>query len=365
MTADTKDIVIWNPDYMYELDLADRIGFKLLENADIITDSDPNIIKKDYRKKVVIKDWWLWEEDFDQSLEDLSWADLIILYTGELINGPWESYYEKTVKKFNNNKLICVANGTYQLTQYPNNLVFDQLGHFLSRIVDVCKYQDWSGDGHKLKIFDALLGKSGEKKPHRTFVFDKLIESDLLNQSFVSINGSINYTSPELVDYDDPKITNHDRENSTNRLYGLANGIGVSDSIPFKIYQNSWYSIVTETQGSHSNFFTEKTAKPLFEKKIFVMFGPQNLLSRLHSMGYQTFHGIIDESYDQEPNDIKRWSMAFEQIKKLSKADHRQVYESAQNILNHNHQHICNHKYRLERLKEFLSKHLSTLTRDN
>jgi hypothetical protein len=358
MTIDLKNVLIWDPDHMYELNLANRLGIELFGNAEIVSDIDPQQIKNDYRKKVVVRNWWLWRGGKNQLPQDLSWADLLICYTGELINGPWESYYDTTSRHFNNKNLICVTNGRFIMDHYPDDLVFDHLGHFFSKIVDVCKYQAWAQNTSKPKIFDALLGIA---KQHRIFVYEKLIDADLLDQTLLNIHGSVNYASPDLIEYDDPIITEDARKNSMRNLPGLANGIGVSHSIPFKIYQNSWYSIVAETNPWFSNFLSEKTAKPLFEKKIFVMFGSQGLLAHLHSMGYQTFHGIIDESYDQEPDDIARWSMAFEQVIKLSKADHVNVYKTAQTVLDYNHQRICNHKYRLEKLKEFLDKHLKKL----
>jgi hypothetical protein len=358
MTVDLKNVLIWDPDCMYELDLANRAGIKLFGNAEVINNPDPHSIKNDHRKKVVVRNWWSWAGGNSQPPQDLSWANLVICYTEELINGPWESYYNMTSRHFNNKNLICVTNGRYNMNHYPDDLVFDHLGHFFSKIVDVCQYQIWDQTTSKPKIFDALLGIA---KQHRIFIYEKLIEADLLDQTLLNIHGSVNYTSPDLIEYDDPKITQDARKNSMSGLPGLANGIGVSHSIPFKIYQNSWYSIVTETNPSLSNFLSEKTAKPLFEKKIFVMFGSQGSLAHLRSMGYQTFHGIIDESYDQEPNDITRWSMAFEQVIKLSRSDHANVYKTAQTVLDYNHQHICNHKYQLEKLKEFLYKHLRKL----
>jgi hypothetical protein len=356
MAVDSKNVLIWDPNHMYELNLANRLDIRLFGDAEVINNPDPHSVKNDHRKKVVVRNWWAWVGGLNQPSQDLSWADLVICYTSELINGPWESYYDMTSQHFNNKNLICVANGRYNMDHYPNDLVFDQLGHWFSKIVDICQYQDWRTSDHKPKLFDALLGNA---KPHRIFVFNKLIEFDLLDQTFVNLHGSVNYTSPDLINYDDHVITPYARSNSQAIIEGLGHSMGLS--IPLNIYQNSWYSIVTETNDSLSNFITEKTAKPLFEKKIFVMFGSPGLLAQLHSMGYQTFHGIIDESYDQEPNDIARWTMAFEQVIKLSKSDHVNIYNTAQTVLDYNHQHICNHKYRLERLQEFLGKHLKKL----
>jgi len=157
MTAvDSKNILIWNPDNMYELNLATRLGIKLFEDAEIINDVHPQQVKNDRRKKVVVRNWWSWEGGNNQPPQDLSWANLVICYTKELINGPWESYYNMTSQHFNNKNLICVANGRYNMDHCSDDLVFDQLGYWFSKIVDVCDYQAWDQTTSKPKIFDAL-----------------------------------------------------------------------------------------------------------------------------------------------------------------------------------------------------------------
>ena len=347
-------LVIYNPDHVFELALAKQLNFALFDNAEVITGAMPNDHARDTRTKIVIKDWWLWIGT-NQPTEDLSWADLVICYTGELINGPWHWYHSRTVEQFNNTNFICIANGRYRLTDFPADRVYDDLGHFFSRVAWACTYQAWNTTGPKPKLFDALLGIA---KPHRIFVVDQLSAAGLLDQSFVSIHGEFDYSSPDLLEFDDPAITDANRKISANPVAGLENGISVSHSIPINIYNNSWYSIVAETNPSQSNFLTEKTGKPLLEKRLFVLFGSQGLLARLHEQGYQTFDRVIDERYDQEPNDIKRWGMAFDQIIKLSIADHEQLYHKIKPILDHNHTRICDHYHRLNGLKTFLNQHL-------
>jgi hypothetical protein len=125
----------------------------------------------------------------------------------------------------------------------------------------------------------------------------------------------------------------------------------MSYSIPTEIYQRSWYTIVSETMAEKSNYITEKTAKPLFEKRLFVVFGAQGLLGRLHELGYQTFDSVIDESYDLEPDNTKRWTMAFEQVLKLAQADHQAIYD----------QIVSQQRRRLQGLKNFLDHHIGQL----
>ena len=360
-----KKIIVWDPDRTYELSLARRLNIDLFDNAEIIKGTPTYDIKNDPRKNIVIKNWWLWHgttETTNPKL-DLSWADLVVCYTGEVINGPWEWYYEKTINQFNNKNFVSVSSGILNLPKFPNHIVYDDLGHFMSKIADVCRFEDWNISEDKPKLFDVLLGNA---KPHRIFIFNQLQKHGLLDTSFVNIHesiynnnyGSVNYKSPDLELYDDPSITDADRKQNMVMRNGLYNGISVSHSIPLKIYQNSWYSIVAETNGSYSNFITEKTAKPIFSKKLFVMFGAQGLLQKLHKQGYKTFHGVIDENYDNEPDDVKRWSMAFEQVIKLATANHKEIYNEIESILTHNHNHTCDHHYRLNGLKNFFNQHL-------
>jgi hypothetical protein len=347
---------------MCEIDLAKKIGIDLFADADkIITASNAaEQIAQDTRKKVVLKHWRNYNEPTAPA-EDLSWANLVILYSNDVITGPWESYRAAVLKNFNNDNFICVTEGRHNLYDHPVDRVYEDHEYHASRIVDFCQYEDWPVTGTKPKLFDALIGSAHPViKPHREFVFDQLKKHNLLDQSFVNIWGSRYYRSPELKDIDDPAIVNY--RNSMIYTDNFKNGRSMSHSIPIEIYRQSWYSIVTETQAHKSNYVTEKTSKPLFEKRLFVMFGPQGLLSRLHKLGYQTFDGIIDESYDDIDDPVKRWTMAFEQVLKLATADHQAIYDQAIHTLNHNHAWIVgNHYNRLKGLKDFLDLHISKL----
>ena len=364
--------ILWNPDwerlgpdesdYMCEIDLAKKIGIDLFANADqIITESDAaERVAHDTRKKVVLKHWRNYDESTAPA-ENLSWANLVILYSNDVITGPWESYRAAVLKNFNNDNFICVTEGRHNLYDHPVDRIHEDHEYHASRIVDFCQYEDWHATGTKPKLFDALIGSAHPIiKPHREFVFDQLKKHNLLDQSFVNIWGSRNYRSPELKNIDDPAIVNY--RNSMIYTDNFKNGRSMSHSIPIEIYRQSWYSIVTETQAYKSNYITEKTSKPLFEKRLFVMFGPQGLLGRLHSLGYQTFDGIIDESYDDEEDSVKRWTMAFEQVLKLATADHPEIYDQIAPVLEHNHTWIVGQqRNRLQGLKDFLDHHINQL----
>lgn len=78
-------------------------------------------------------------------------------------------------------------------------------------------------------------------------------------------------------------------------------------------YDDTWFSIVSETCVDQHNetvwmnntpylgpwpFMTEKTFKPIQFQHPFQIHGQSGLLARLHSLGFETFSEIFDESYD-------------------------------------------------------------------
>lgn len=336
--------------------LAQKLGINLFANIN---------------KKVAVRRWWLWEGS-QYEPEDLSWADLVICYTGEIIQGPWDWYKQQTIKHFNNPNFICVNSGLWNLHDYPQDCVYDRLRWFFLYLTDICYYEPWQ-TGQQTKLFDVLLGTT---KPHRVFIFEQLTENNLLEKSLVNIwpgaphdEKLVDYTSPDLARVEDPVLVANPpppihmpggmlKHNSQFGMTGIHNGISMSQSIPIGIYKDTWYSIVAETKWNNSNFLTEKTAKPLLEKRIFVLFGSQGLLKTLHNFGFRTFDSIIDESYDQEPDDYKRWTKAFDQVLLLASLDPISTYHKVSDVLDHNHAVILDQTSMLNDLKNFLHSHI-------
>jgi hypothetical protein len=112
----------------------------------------------------------------------------------------------------------------------------------------------------------------------------------------------------------------------------------ISFIVPERIYQRTYYSILTETLGTGGGFFmSEKSIKALFAKRIFVLFGNQHHLKRLRDQGFQTFGSVIDESYDNSPLDFERFDLAMQQVVYLSQQDPVAVQNQLQSVLDHNH----------------------------
>lgn len=85
-------------------------------------------------------------------------------------------------------------------------------------------------------------------------------------------------------------------------------------------YQCDWYKyvaldIVTESALKYPYpYITEKVLRSFACKRMFIYLGPANVLSLLHSKGFKTFDGFIDESYDSIEDPKQRFLKVVEVI---------------------------------------------------
>jgi hypothetical protein len=126
----------------------------------------------------------------------------------------------------------------------------------------------------------------------------------------------------------------------------------------------SYFDITTETymEGNYKSF-TEKVCKPLMTFQPFVLFSFHGALAMLRELGFKTFNGFIDESYDTEPDHIKRTAMAYKEIKRLCSMSRQQLHDwywSMEEILIHNHKHFLDFykkdQYNLDLIKYLESR---------
>jgi hypothetical protein len=191
--------------------------------------------------------------------------------------------------------------------------------------------------GSKPHTFDMLLGR---KKPHRDYVFQHAItmrEEDRILRYF-------NDEKPLIEDDDEHWVTEWRGMRSPGPLtwtvdrvdyYGY--DMSISQIVPIEIYNKSAFSVVAETNwDSYYAFFTEKTAKPIIAKRLFVMVAGAGYLKALRSMGFKTFNGIIDESYDTIENNQDRWHAVCKVLDWICKQDQLELIEKSRPIVEHN-----------------------------
>jgi len=111
--------------------------------------------------------------------------------------------------------------------------------------------------------------------------------------------------------------------------------------VPFQVYNKSAYSLVCESSSDNDYvFITEKITKPMLACRLFIVISSHRYLERLQSLGFKTFEGIIDESYDQEIDDHTRWRKAIEQAVWLCNQPQQEVLKKIVPIVLHNLYHL-------------------------
>jgi hypothetical protein len=326
---------------------------------------------------------------------DYSWADLIICVQEENLSGPdWLEFFNNPGAYFgtDSDRVISIVSGinsdlSYQ-NIFPPNVLRVPLNFWCSWVTACNTPVEYNADYDRPYKFEALLGGS---KENRHFIYHKLKTHGLLEHGLVSISAQTfrnptdrryydnYYRSPDLDAYDTETMLNlraagrkgnwiaHTTSPVGIHEFPLGNGQStqyikpfMSFFIPHRIYQESWFSIVAESIVTNSDFYTEKTAKALLGRRVFITFGPQHSLKVLRDNGFKTFGAWIDESYDNEPDNEIRWGLAFEQVVRLiNHPSLKSLHVQAQAVLEHNYQLVSDQRSMLKPIDDFIQSFLT------
>lgn len=192
----------------------------------------------------------------------------------------------------------------------------------------------------KEKYFDVLLGCA---RDHRDYVYSYVHDHYLTNKIILSYhkwaNQDLKNTSfmfeTEGVEFEQSRTYQH----TIDPVIYYGKGMSLSQVIPISVYNNTYYSLVAETNFSNDyNFYTEKIVKPILAGRLFIVIAGQGYLEFLRSLGFRTFDNVIDESYDNEPDNQLRWSKAMDQVKILCSVDPDDIQVKIKEIVDHNQQ---------------------------
>ncbi len=272
---------------------------------------------------------------------DVSKFDLVLISDIEFTTTKVIEAWVKTLPVDN----VLVSVGGVEQYSVVGNYVYTPWWVF--NYLNQNEFKDTNQHFDKPYDFDILLGA---KKSHRSLIMALLQKNNMLDKNIVTYRDS--FTTPQqqsdllesLIDillqgeplrypYVSPNLK-PEWEVKTEITYD------VSDKSPWAIYEQTNYSVIAETVYERVFFFSEKAAKVLFAKRPFVVFSSQFYLEYLKSLGFKTFDCIIDESYDLESNPIRRFNMAFQQLKCLAELDYNQIMHQTESIREHNYQRL-------------------------
>lgn len=280
---------------------------------------------------------------YDPTVGNVDWSafDLVLLSDQEYFT---PSQVRTWAAKLGIKKYLFAAGGiTEQDPLNPETEIHRP--HFINVFLERNVYEDTLSDS-KPYMFDAMLGA---RRPHRDWVMLAMTRSGLLNSTVTTYRSGF---PGEVIDQQSQEFAEKFQGTELNWPYVSPNlnpeweVPNVSNKIscitPNGIYKNTWYTLTCETLSTGQTFYlSEKTVKAMFNKRIFVVFGPQNFLANLRKLGFETFGSVIDESYDQEPLDDVRYSKAMLQVMRLAWLENpSEIYRSLQSMLDRNYERL-------------------------
>jgi hypothetical protein len=267
----------------------------------------------------------------------------------------YEKQFDKGQRFYNVvNTPFCIEYGSY----YYNDVI--------NKGLDVVLTLDKFLETKNVIRQNHFLMKIKAPKKHRIKIMSLLIDDDLISL------GDWSFTYEEGI-----KFSNSDRFKKATKDLNLKNVEKVSnflDNGPFNLqseqnltfhsinawtdkqytpYVNSYFEICFESffyMNDGTLSLTEKIFKAIINFQPFIFFTTNGTLKLMRDLGFKTFRGYIDESYDDIVHNEKRLIIAYEEIKKLCNMTKEEIhnwYWSMEEILIHNHNHllsICHNK---------------------
>ena len=212
-----------------------------------------------------------------------------------------------------------------------------------------------------------LLFLNGRARPHRKYLYERFKRNGVLDhalwtmldakptivRSFNFVEGGINVMATpselqylpdyyEVERYRNPVFGPiiEDRSFLKQELFRLEWGEIYLEPAP---YIDTYFSLVTETVCAESmnSFRTEKMAKPLAMGHPFIVASTSGFYRDLRNLGFRTFEGIIDESFDLIENAQQRMDRVIEIVHDLCQQDLTSFLSACRDTCKYNQQHLA------------------------
>lgn len=215
---------------------------------------------------------------------------------------------------------------------------FETSTYFYKKINPRLLEQKLLPHNNKNKYFDVLLGC---QRPHRDYVYEYInthnLNDKVIMTYFKRWNIDLRNTDHIFENEGLEFLSDLNYHHTVHRIKYYGHQMNLSQVVPTIVYNDTCYSLVTETNSVNNfNFYTEKIVKPIISGRLFIVIAGQHYLQNLRNMGFKTFNKIIDESYDDESDNEKRWAMAMEQVKLLCDKDPLEIYSKIKGVVDYN-----------------------------
>lgn len=285
-------------------------------------------------------------------------------------------------------KKLLLIGGAEIDTQYPC-LTHE---YFLTTILGYP--ENIEAQQHTDRIFKELkkpykfLFLNGRARPHRKYLYERFKRNGMLDhalwtmldakptvvRSFTLIEGDINLMATptalqRLPDhYEVERYRNarfgpivEDRSFLKQELFKLEWGEIYLEPAP---YIDTYFSLITETVCAESTFSfrTEKMAKPLAIGHPFIVASTPGFYRDLRNLGFRTFDGLIDESFDSIDGAQQRMDRVVDVVHDLCQQDLGSFLSACRDTCKYNQQHLAELREQVnqefsERFFQFIKKY--------
>lgn len=251
----------------------------------------------------------------EEILKNIIYKKIIFLYNDYLNN--FSKYESNNVSFIGFNYYLNRSSRYFQRNLLENNIpellnLEQKEFHFLS-------FNQYPHH-HRVKIISEL---------HKNGIIDKFLIS--YNPKFYDLLGSVKYDyENQLKDlgfWDDYILFTSLPEKKVDFDTNFKiSGYGFEDTTPYK---KSIISLISDTIFyKRQGFISEKIFKPIMYLQPFLVVGPPNYLSEIRKMGFKTFDGFIDESYDKELDNGLRLEKVINEIKRICELPKKVILDS-------------------------------------
>ena len=282
---------------------------------------------------------WLWEWFHTECISHNISPAAIIYTTGDQSAADqyniWYLDNELTCPKLKVIPSISLSIYIYQTyIQSQMNIQFDKIIDYKLNNLE------------SIKLFDCTNLRF---RPQRIFNFLHLVNADLISDGKISMGDKNQWPTIPNLQLTQFKLPT-DILNKVGDITPMwIDGIDPNTSGQYhqyitrildKLYADTWVSLVVESSFfdyEQSVFISEKTFKPIACMQPFIIVGSKHTLRYLRKLGYKTFEGYIDESYD-DCEDSDRFLAIINSLKKIQQVDDKISWlKDMQHILEHNH----------------------------
>jgi hypothetical protein len=203
-----------------------------------------------------------------------------------------------------------------------------------------------------------FLFLNGRLRPHRKYLIDHLRAQGLLTHALwtnLSSQVELGFTSQLLISSPIEPVRllppEYEIERAVSQMslvpesgfvkHLLFNNTWGDAIVNHRCYTDTWFSLITETIFDYPHTFcTEKIWKPVLMAHPFVVAANSGYLRDLRNAGFQTFHTLIDERYDQIDCPRTRIERIIDTIRSISQTGAAEFWEASRDICKYNQQHL-------------------------